>query len=165
MNMPLAKISSSPARPSGRDATANHQMLTDVRQPSRIPLSSEIGAAYACFDEGRPEETLKLLEMVPPDCAVGASLRLAAGALIAERNGNAAIAEEGFEKVFKAGIPLPALLRESGRFFKRSHRFERAYHCYAILQTLAPGPRRIYRRPIARPLPILALHHAPAAGR
>ena len=77
--------------------------------------------------------------MVPPDCAVGASLRLAAGALIAERNGNAAIAEEGFEKVFKAGIPLPALLRESGRFFKRSHRFERAYHCYAILQTLAPG--------------------------
>ena len=95
-------------------------MLTDVRQPSRIPSSTEIGAAYACFDEGRPEETLKLLETVPPDCAVGASLRLAAGALIAERNGNAGTAEEGFEKVFKAGIPLPALLRESGRFFKRS---------------------------------------------
>ena len=34
---------------------------------------------------------------------------------------------------------MPALLRESGRFFKRSHRFDRAYYCYAILQTLAPG--------------------------
>ena len=36
------------------------------------------------------------------------------------------------------GVPLPALLWESGRYFKRIGRFDEAYQCYSVLVNFAP---------------------------
>ena len=35
-------------------------------------------------------------------------------------------------------MPLPVVLRESGRYFKRSGAYEKAYRCYSLLQNLEP---------------------------
>jgi hypothetical protein len=104
-----------------------------------MTASKQLASAYACFDEGRLEETLSLLRTVPAGCTVTESMFLAATALVAEQNGDRAMAEHYFEQVFAIGVPLPALLRETARYFKRNCRFERSYQSYALLQDVLPG--------------------------
>jgi hypothetical protein len=89
------------------------------------------------LEKDRPEEALELVGEL--DSIAGESVSLAARGLIFERQGNAAEAERCFGRVFSAGVPLPALLRQCGRYFKRTGSYERAYHCYSILQSFRPG--------------------------
>ena len=101
------------------------------------PDAAQFLRACGCLEEGRPEETLRVLEGAPQE-VLQESVLLAARGLIAEREGNAAEADRCFEKVLARGVPLPVLLWESGRYFKRTGRFEEAYQCYSVLVNFAP---------------------------
>ena len=101
------------------------------------PDAAQFLRACSCLEEGRPEETLRVLEGAPQE-VLQESVLLAARGLIAEREGNAAEADRCFEKVLARGAPLPVLLWESGRYFKRTGRFEEAYQCYSVLVNFAP---------------------------
>jgi tetratricopeptide (TPR) repeat protein len=100
----------------------------------------QIRAAYGCLDENRPEQALDILEgLQSVDDPVHASIVLAATGMISERGADASEADRCFTRAFEYGVPLPALLRECGRYFKRAGRYDKAYHCYSLLQNLVPN--------------------------
>jgi len=99
----------------------------------------QIRAAYDCLDENRPEQALNILEgLQSVDDPVHASIVLAATGMISE-GADASEADRCFTRAFEYGIALPALLRECGRYFKRAKRYDKAYHCYSLLQNLLPN--------------------------
>ena len=51
--------------------------------------------------------------------------------LAAERAGELEKADRCFEQVAAAGVPLPNLLLECGRYFKRRAFYEKAFTCFA----------------------------------
>jgi hypothetical protein len=96
-------------------------------------------AACAWLDEGRPDEALEILGAAPAaEDGVAKSIRLAAAGLIAERSGDSGEAERCFGRVYDYGVPLPALLRQGGRYFKGTGRYDKAYHCYSLLYNIDP---------------------------
>jgi hypothetical protein len=89
--------------------------------------------ACARLDQGRFEEALALIGE-DPDSAAAESVSLVARGMLHEREGAAAEADWCFERAFSLGVPLPALLHQCGRYFKRRGNYERAYQCFALLQ-------------------------------
>ena len=81
---------------------------------------------------GRIDEALDVIGEPDADCIAGRSIRLAALGLLSERHGDLAKAEDCFAEVHELGAPLPVVLRESGRYFKRTASFDRAYQCYSL---------------------------------
>jgi capsular polysaccharide biosynthesis protein len=103
------------------------------------PLSAQIALAYAHFEAGRVEDTVSILQACSDPGPVPTALLFTANAIVSERKGDVAAAQEGFEKALAIGVPLPGVLRECARYFKRMQRFEQAYYCYAILQHMVPN--------------------------
>lgn len=105
----------------------------------------QILAAYRHLDEGQIEAVLRILGAPPGlessnrESMVSDSISLVAAALNSERLGNATQANRYFNAAFEYGVPLPALLRECGRYFKRIGEYGKAYCCYSLLQHITPG--------------------------
>lgn len=97
--------------------------------------AAEISRACNYLEQGRLSDALRTLEGAPgADGVVGSSVSLIIRGLILEREGNAADADRCFERVFTQGVPLPVLLQETGKYFKRRGQFDKAYGCYSVLQ-------------------------------
>ena len=102
-------------------------------------VGTELSSACDALETGRFEEALQIVERAPAaNGVVAESVSLTAHGLMLEREGNAAEADRCFQRVFAEGVPLPALLRQCGRYFKRNGKFDEAYQCYSVLQNFAP---------------------------
>jgi hypothetical protein len=69
---------------------------------------------------------------------LGQSRTSLAEGLEAERAGDFAKADRCFEHVALVGVPLPSLLLECGRYFKRRAFHEKAFACFAMAQPSTP---------------------------
>ncbi len=95
--------------------------------------------AKACrfLDRERPERALELIDGEEPTPAV-LSLRSVALGLIAEQMGKASEAEDSFDQAFEQRAPLPAVLKQLGRYYKRTGNYARALDLYALLHEVEP---------------------------
>lgn len=91
------------------------------------------------LDRGELAEALDVFGDRPgPDDVAGESIWLTARGLILEREGNVAEADSYLQRAFAQGAPLPAVLAQCGRYFKRTGQYQRAYCCYSVLQSFKP---------------------------
>ncbi len=111
----------------------------DYREPATDSRLRRLALAADHLDAGRPDEALRVLGEPDPACVVSRGVLLAARGLIHEREGDAVEADACFDEVFRLGTPLPALLAQSGSYFKRAGRYDRSYQCHSILQNVRPN--------------------------
>lgn len=115
--------------------------------------------AYAHLDAGRPREALRTVGEAPEGASSGAqAIALVARALSHEQAGDAATAAECFDAAYALGVPLAAVLRECARHYERRERYDRAFHCHALLDATTPGT---LRRFVARLPASEQLRHTP----
>ncbi|MFS8063161.1 MAG: glycosyltransferase family 61 protein [Luteimonas sp.] len=84
----------------------------------------------------------------------GQSRRSLTEGLAAERAGNFEKADRCFEQIALVGVPLPNLLLECGRYFKRRALYEQAFTCFAKAHPI--GPDAVARFCSGLPAAILA---------
>jgi capsular polysaccharide biosynthesis protein len=103
----------------------------------------KIRQACELLEQGRLDETLEALAAVsdPGEKVITQSIALTARGLMHEQAGETEEADNCFARVFKRGVPLPVLLRESGRYFKRTGQYRRAYQCFALLRNFEDPTR------------------------
>jgi hypothetical protein len=97
-----------------------------------------VRAACNHLRDGHTDAALAVLGEPDPSDTVSQSLALCARGLNFERQGLADDAAACFEQVYGMGIPLPVLLHQGGKYYKRTRRFERAYECYSLLWHARP---------------------------
>ena len=96
-------------------------------------------AACECLDSGRLEDVVTLLSgSIADGDLAGAHVLLAATALLCERAGDEAEVKVRFDRIYAEGVPLPALLRASGRYFKRERHYGKAFRSYSLLRDRIP---------------------------
>ena len=103
---------------------------SEVAPIAERPPSDEMRALVtACshLDAGRPQDALVALQGTASPGAEAVAL-LALG-LVLEREGDRAAADDCVDRANVAAPALPAVLRECGRYFKRTARYARAYDC------------------------------------
>jgi hypothetical protein len=131
--------------------------------PPREPLPNResqalVRRAYARLDAGDALGALSALEDVPSPAAgspVPDGIRHTAWGLVADAAGDSVAAEVHFDAALASGAPLPAVLRHCAAFYEKTHRHDRALHCFALLEPLVPGSVERF----ARRLPPDAVSH------
>lgn len=97
-------------------------------------------SAIAALADEQVDACLAALAPLPDGGGdLGRALWLAADGLRAERAGDLSTARDRMGQATAMNVPLPALLRTAGRFFKRMGDYDPAFRCFAILAGSDPA--------------------------
>ncbi len=115
------------------------------------PGVRRLSAAGRHLVAGEPERALRGVEDPAfSESLTAEAIRLVASGLIAEDAGRDAEARRCFDDALALGVPLAPLLRTCGRYYKRVGAYERAHHCYALLEGIRPGAIREFTKELPR---------------
>ena len=114
------------------------------------PSLQRLREACRHLDEGRFEEALALVGD-QHESPAAESVFLVARGLLHERDGATAEADRCFDRTFALGLPLATLLLQCGRYFTRRGDYERAHHCFALLQNFRPDGMKEFQTELPPP--------------
>lgn len=102
--------------------------------------STGFWSAYAALNAGRAAEALNILAAWPdPDAPLAQCLAGVARGMLHAAAGEASQARRCFVEALAIGAPLPAVLRECGRYLAAAGDHERAFECFTLLQFWQTG--------------------------